>query len=103
MYVHVLMDVLEFRPGDYVVDVFFDCVDDLEAATGLFDFTGIFGQEFLDVGKDGIGFDNVSSKGKVRCAYDVVVKCFYVISCLFSADMFFRLPGTERNVYVSVG
>lgn len=30
------MDVLKFRPGDNVVDVFFDCVDDLEAATGFF-------------------------------------------------------------------
>lgn len=84
------MDVLEFRPGDYVVDVFFDCVDDLETATGFFDFAGIFGQEFLDVSKNGIGFDNVSSKGKVRCAYDVVVKCFNMILGLFSADMSFR-------------
>ena len=39
----------------------------------FFDFACIFGQEFLDVSKDGIGFDNVSSKGNVRCAYDVVV------------------------------
>ena len=88
MYVHVLMDVLELCPGDNVVDVFFNRVDDLEAATGFLDFAGIFGQEFLDVSKDGVGFDNVGGKGEVRCAYDVVVQCFDVISGLFCADMF---------------